>query len=423
MAFSLAEIIILCLLVDYLFRRVKVPGLIGRLAVGVLLGPSFLNSIAPSLLEVGTDLRMIALIVILLRAGFELSKETLHKVGKTALLLSFIPAAFEALTVTALGPRFLGLTTMESAILGCVLGAVSPAVVVPLMVRFIHERRGTDKGIPTLVLAAASIDDVTVIVAYSVLIGIYSGSKVNILWKVAGIPLGIIAGIAVGLGVGTLLYKLFDQYNPRATKRALTVLGVSIFLVHMGDILEANNIPFAALLAVMAIGFIILEKREPMAHELSAKFGKIWVFAEIILFSMVGSQVDFASATAAGLKGVVLILIALVARSLGTFLCTLRSNFSLKEKLFIVISYLPKATVQAAIGSAPLMVMTSRGMPTEPGKTILAVAVMSILVTAPLGAWAISWAGKTLLSVHIDTEDSSLRASKESQADFVPLGD
>lgn len=423
MAFSLAEIIILCLLVDYLFRRVKVPGLIGMLAIGALLGPSILNSIDPSLLEVGTDLRMIALIVILLRAGFELSKETLHKVGKTALLLSFIPAAFEALTVTALGPHFLCLSVMESAILGCVLGAVSPAVVVPLMVRFIHERRGTDKGIPTLVLAAASIDDVTVIVAYSVLIGIYSGSKVNILWKVAGIPLGIIAGIVVGLGVGVLLYKLFDRYNPRATKRALTVLGVSIFLVHMGDILEANNIPFAALLAVMAIGFIMLEKREHMAHELSAKFGKIWIFAEIILFSMVGAQVDFSSAAAAGLKGAALILIALLARSVGTFLCTLGSDFSLKEKLFVVISYLPKATVQAAIGSAPLMVMTSRGMPTEPGKTILAVAVMSIVLTAPLGAWAISWAGKALLSVQSDNEGLSLLASEESQADFVPLGD
>lgn len=423
MAFSLAEIIILCLLVDYLFRRVKVPGLIGMLAIGALLGPSVLNSIDLSLLEVGTDLRMIALIVILLRAGFELSKDTLHKVGKTALLLSFIPAAFEALTVTALGPRFLGLSTMESAILGCVLGAVSPAVVVPLMVRFIHERRGTEKGIPTLVLAAASIDDVTVIVAYSVLIGIYSGSKVNILWKVAGVPLGIAAGIAVGLGVGILLYKVFERYNPRATKRALVVLGVSIFLVHMGDLLEARNIPFAALLAVMAIGFVMLEKREHMAHELSAKFGKIWVFAEIVLFSMVGAQVDFPSAAAAGLKGAALIFLALGARSVGTFLCTFGSGLSLKEKMFVVISYLPKATVQAAIGSGPLMVMASRGMPTEPGKTILAVAVMSIVLTAPLGAWAISWAGKALLSVQGGNEGASLRASEESQADFVPLED
>lgn len=423
MAMSLAEIIVLCLLVDWVFRRFKIPGLVGMLMIGAILGPSVLDTIAPSLLEVGTDLRMIALIVILLRAGFELSRDTLNRVGKQAILLSFIPAAFEALTVTALGPRFLGLSTMESAILGCVLGAVSPAVVVPLMVRFIKEKRGTDKGIPTLVLAAASIDDVTVIVAYSVLIGIYSGSNVNILWKVAGIPISIISGIAIGLVCGILLYKLFDRFNPRATKRALAVLGISILLVKFGDMLEAKDIPFAALLAVMAIGFIILEKREHMAHELSAKLGKIWVFSEIILFSMVGAQVNFQAAAAAGLKGATLILIALAVRSIGTFLCTFGAGFSLKEKLFIVISYLPKATVQAAIGSAPLMVMSSRGMPTAPGQTILAVAVMSIILTAPVGAWAIAWAGRNLLTVSPESGFSSSFAAVESDATFEPLAD
>jgi NhaP-type Na+/H+ or K+/H+ antiporter len=423
MAMSLAEIIVLCLLVDWVSRRFKIPGLVGMLLIGAILGPSVLDTIAPSLLEVGTDLRMIALIVILLRAGFELSRDTLNRVGKQAILLSFLPAAFEALTVTALGPRFLGLSTMESAILGCVLGAVSPAVVVPLMVRFIKEKRGTDKGIPTLVLAAASIDDVTVIVAYSVLIGIYSGNKVNIIWKVAGIPISIISGIAIGLVCGILLYKLFDRFNPRATKRALAVLGISIFLVKFGDMLEAKDIPFAALLAVMAIGFIILEKREHMAHELSAKLGKIWVFSEIILFSMVGAQVNFQAAAAAGLKGAALILIALAVRSIGTFVCTFGAGFSLKEKLFIVISYLPKATDQAAIGSAPLMVMSSRGMTTTPGQTILAVAVMSIILTAPVGAWAIAWAGRNLLTVSPESGFSSSYAAVESDAAFEPLAD
>lgn len=423
MAMSLAEIIVLCLLVDWGFRRFKIPGLVGMLMIGAILGPSVLDSIAPSLLEVGTDLKMIALIVILLRAGFELSRDTLNRVGKQALLLSFIPAAFEALTVTVLGPRFLGLSTMESAILGCVLGAVSPAVVVPLMVRFIKEKRGTDKGIPTLVLAAASIDDVTVIVAYSVLIGIYSGNKVNILWKVAGIPISIVTGIAVGLICGILLYRLFDRFNPRATKRTLAILGISILLVNFGNVLEAKDIPFAALLAVMAIGFIILEKREHMAHELSAKLGKIWVFSEIILFSMVGAQVNFQAAAAAGFRGAALILIALAVRSVGTFLCTFGAGFSLKEKLFIVISYLPKATVQAAIGSAPLMVMASRGMPTAPGQTILAMAVMSIILTAPLGAWAIAWAGRNLLTVAPESGFSSSFAAVESDAAFEPLAD
>lgn len=411
MAMNLAEIIILCLLVDWAFRKIRVPGLIGMLLVGVLLGPSFFGIMNPQMLSVGSDLRMIALIVILLRAGFELSRESLHKVGRQALLLAFVPATFEALAITLLGPHLVGLTTMESAILGCILGAVSPAVVVPMMVRFMHEKRGTDKGIPTLILAAASIDDVVVIVAYSVLIGMYTGMKVNLAWMVASIPIAVLVGIIVGLATGTILYRIFDRHNPRATKRALTVIGVAIILVHLGDVLEAKRIPFAALLAVMAIGFIILEKRERMAHELSLKLGKIWVFAEIILFAMVGAQVNLKAAAEAGFAGAALIMIALVFRSIGTALCTLGSPFTWKERLFIVISYLPKATVQAAIGSAPLAAMASKGMPTGPGETILAIAVMSIVLTAPSGAWAIEWAGKRFLNVRSDHPGQDGRVS------------
>jgi NhaP-type Na+/H+ or K+/H+ antiporter len=291
----------------------------------------------------------------------------------------------------------LGLTRMESAILGCILAAVSPAVVVPMMVRFMHEKRGTGKGIPTLILAAASIDDVVVIVAYSVLIGIYTGSNIHIGWKVASIPIAIASGILVGILAGIILYKVFDRFNPRATKRAMAIIGVAIVLVHVGDFLETKDIPFAALLAVMAIGYVILEHRQRMAHEISLKLGKIWVFAEIILFSMVGAQVNLQAAAQAGIYGAALILIGLFFRSIGSYLCTIGSPFNQKERLFIVISYLPKATVQAAIGSAPLLVMASRGMDTVPGEVILAVAVMSIVLTAPTGAWAIAWAGKRLL--------------------------
>ena len=398
MAINLAEIIILCLLVDWLFRKIGLPGIIGMLAIGVLLGPSMLGIIHGETLRVGSDLRMIALIVILLRAGFEISRESLNRVGLQALLLAFIPAFFEAVTITLLGPLLLGLSRMESAMLGCILGAVSPAVVVPMMVRFMHEKRGTDKGIPTLILAAASIDDVVVIVAYSILIGLYTGNSVNIAWKVAGIPLAVISGIAVGLIAGVILYSIFDRFNPRATKRALTLIGVSIMLVHLGHWLEASNIPFAALLAVMAIGFIILEKREHMAHELSLKLGKIWIFAEIILFAMVGAEVNIRSAADAGVRAVVLILLGLMFRSVGSLLCTLGSDLSWKERLFVIITYLPKATVQAAIGSAPLIAMQNHGMDTAAGDTILAIAVMSIVLTAPTGAWAIAWAGKRLLT-------------------------
>lgn len=417
MAVSLAEIIIFCLIADWIFKAFKLPGLIGMLAVGALLGPSVLDLMNPELLGIGTDLRTIALIVILLRAGLELSRSTLNRVGKQALLLSFLPAAFEALAVTVLGPSFLGLSYLESAILGCVLGAVSPAVVVPMMVKLNQERRGVAKGIPTLVLAGASIDDVTVIVAYSVLVGIYTGGQVNLAWKMAGIPLSILSGIALGLGIGALLWRVFERLNPRATKRALAILAVSIALVQAEHWLEARNIPFAALLAVMAIGFMILEKRESMAHELSGKFGKIWVFAEIILFSMVGAQVNFHAAADAGLRGVALILIALVARSIGSWLSTLGSGLNTKEKLFVVISFLPKATVQAAIGSAPLAAMAAAGMPTFPGEIILAVAVMSILVTAPAGALAIAWAGRNLLTVDaLELAVQARTAAEESDA-------
>lgn len=398
MAINLAEIILLCLLTDWICKRVGLPGLIGMLGIGILLGPSVLGIMNREMLLVGGDLRMIALIVILLRAGFELSKDSLDKVGRQAVLLAFLPALFEASAITLFGPIFLGLTYMESAILGCILGAVSPAVVVPMMVKFMHERRGTDKGIPTLILAAASIDDVVVIVAYSMLIGIYTGSNVHLWWNVASIPIAIVTGILVGLVAGTILYHIFDRFNPRATKRAMAVIGVAIILVHLGDVLEAKQIPFAALLAVMAIGFIILERRERMAHELSLKLGKIWVFAEIILFSMVGAQVNLQVALDAGLRGAALILLGLLFRSLGSYLCTLGSPLSNRERLFVVIAYLPKATVQAAIGSAPLVAMQTNGMATAPGEVILAVAVMSIVLTAPTGAWAIAWAGEHLLT-------------------------
>jgi NhaP-type Na+/H+ or K+/H+ antiporter len=417
MAISIAEIIILCLLADWLFKAFRIPGLIGMLAVGAVLDPSLLGVMDPALMAVGSDLRMMALIVILLRAGFELSRESLNKVGRNAIFLAFLPGLIEAATVTLVGPYLLPLSRMECAILGYVLAAVSPAVVVPRMIRFNQEGRGTAKGIPTLVLAGASVDDVTAIVAYSVLIGIYTGGQLDVAWKLAGIPLAVLSGIAVGLVVGMMLYKLFDRFNPRATKRALTVLGVSILLVQLGTILELKGIPFAALIAVMAIGFVILERREHMAHELSAKFGKIWVFAEILLFALVGAQVKFEAAADAGLRGAALVLIGLAGRSFGTLLCTLGGRFTWKEKLFVVIAYLPKATVQAAIGSAPLAVMIARGMPSAPGETILAVAVMAIVITAPLGAWAIDWAGPALLSLDDPATAASDRlAAAESDA-------
>ena len=398
MIFSLAELLVLSLIVDWAFRKLTIPGLVGMLFLGIVFGPYALGLISRDLLAVSNDFRLIALIVILLRGGFELSKDTLNRVGGRVLLLSTIPAIIEGATVTFLGPPLLGITTMEAAILGSILAAVSPAVVVPLMIRFMEQGKGAEKGIPTMVLAAASIDDVFVIVVYSVLIGIYTGSNVNVAWQLAGIPVSIMLGAVVGMILGFALFKIFKHFNPRATKRVLVLLGLSILLVRM-EYLVAAWVPFAALLAVMAIGFIILEKDEHMAHEISAKLGKIWIFAEIVLFTMVGTQVNLEVAIEAGLGGAAIIGLGLVARSAGTYGCLLGSDLTVPERLFVVIAYVPKATVQAAIGGAPLAAMVLAGMNTGPGDVILAVAVLSIVLTAPLGAWAIQVTGDRVLAV------------------------
>ena len=420
MALGLATLLILGLLVDFLFRKLQVPGLVGMMLVGVVLGPCMLGALDPGLLAFSADLRMIALIVILLRAGFELHKDTLRRVGVQALLLSFVPATLEALAVTALGPRLLGLSYLEAAILGTVLGAVSPAVVVPLMLDFAARRKGTDKAIPTLVIAASSIDDVFVIVVFSSLLGLYTGGQVNLPLKLAGIPISILTGIAAGLAIGWVLYRTFRRFNPRATKRLLAILGVSIVLVGAERHVE-ELVPFAALLAVMAIGAIILEKSEHMAHELSAKLAKIWVFAQIMLFTLVGAQVDVGVAWQAGLAGSALVGLALVARSAGTWLCLLGSELTPAERLFVVIAYLPKATVQAAIGGAPLVAMQAAGMATGPGQIILAVAVLSILLTAPLGAWAIAYSGNRILRQEGGDPAAGAEADASAMAAQTPV--
>jgi len=414
MIVSLAELLILGLIVDWAFRKLTVPGLVGMLFLGVLFGPHALGLVNPELLAVSGDFRLIALIVILLRAGLELSKDTLNRVGGRVLVLAVIPAVVEGVAIMALGPSLLGLSLMESAILGSVLAAVSPAVVVPLMIRFMEQGKGAEKGIPTMVLAASSLDDVFVIVVYSVLIGIYTGASVGIAWKLAGIPISILLGIVVGLVIGVGLFKVFQKFNPRATKRVLVMLGLSVLLVRAEYIMQAW-IPFAALLAVMAMGFIILEKDDHMAHEISAKLGKIWVFAEIVLFTMVGAQVDIEVAMEAGFAGALIIGLGLVARSIGTYGCLLGSELNVAERIFVVITYLPKATVQAAIGGAPLAAMALAGMETGAGEIILAVAVLSIVLTAPLGAWAISVTGDRVLQVALAGIHDARDAVKESE--------
>ena len=390
MALSLALIIVFGLSADYLFSRIKLPGLIGMLIVGVFAGPYMLNLMSPGMMQVSGDFRKIALIVILLRAGFELRREALRRVGRAALIMSAVPAVFEIVGVMLVAPKLLHMTYLEAAILGSILAAVSPAVVVPLMIDFMDRGRGSQKGIPTMILGASSLDDVFVIVLFTVFLGMYGGDQTNIVLKLGEIPVSIVLGIIVGLVPGYFLYKLFTKYDWRPPKRTMLVMGISIVLTWLETVCE-NHVPVASLLGVMAIGFIILEKSEPIAHIISQKLKKLWIFAELLLFVLVGAQVNIHVAWKAGLAGTLVIFIGLVFRSVGTYLSLWGTPFDWKEKLFCVVSYIPKATVQAAIGAVPL----AAGVVS--GEVILAVAVLSIVLTAPIGAIGIMIFGEKVL--------------------------
>jgi NhaP-type Na+/H+ or K+/H+ antiporter len=390
MAVSLAIIIILGLGADYLFRRLKLPGLVGMLVVGMLVGPHVLGLLRPEMMAVSADFRKIALIVILLRAGFELRRDTLNRTARPAIMMSSVPALFEIAAVVLVAPFFLQLTYLQAAILGSILGAVSPAVVVPLMIDFMERGMGAKKGIPTLTLAASAIDDVFVIVIFTILLALEKGQQVNVLWQMGSIPVAIVLGILVGLIPGYLLYRLFIKFDVASPRRSIIVLGIAIILTWVED-LAHRFIPIASLLGVMAMGFVILEKQESLAHLISQKLKRIWVVAELLLFVLVGAQVNLQVAWHAGLAGLAVICIGLVFRSVGTYLSVLGAGLTFREKVFCVVSYIPKATVQAAIGAIPL----EAGVPG--GEVILAVAVLSILATAPLGAIGISLMGERVL--------------------------
>ncbi|WP_105616698.1 cation:proton antiporter [Vallitalea okinawensis] len=379
MATSLALILLLGLFASVLFRKMRLPGLLGMLLLGIVLGPYVLDVIDPALRNISEDLRLIALIVILLRAGLGLSRGELKQVGKTAAKMSCIPGILEGFTIVVLAIWMLDFSFIEGGMLGFIIAAVSPAVVVPFMLVFNEKRIGTNKGIPTLILASASIDDVFAITIFSTFLGLYGGEQVDIGMKLLGIPVSIIAGLFIGVILGIILVKVFDRYHIRDTKKVLIVLASAILIITIEDLLE-GKLPIAGLLGVMAIGFMILELKPVLARRLSDKFNRVWVLAEIILFVMVGAEVNISVALDAGLVGLGIIAIGLVARSIGVFISTMNTDLNMKERIFCMIAYTPKATVQAAIGSIPL----AAGV--ESGEVILAIAVMSILITAPLGA-------------------------------------
>ena len=391
MALSLALVILLGLLLDHLLSKIRIPGLVGMLAVGMALGPYGLDLLSPALLDVSYDLRMIAFIVILLRAGLKIKRQAINRMGRTALLMSTLPSTLEGLAITLLAPALFGISYYESAILGFIIAAVSPAVVVPSMIKAMEKGRGTDKGIPSMILASSSLDNAYVIVVFTTVLGMYKGASVSIPMSIMQIPLSIILGVLAGGGLGLLLHKFFTRYSPRATKKTLVVIGAGIVLLAMENALK-GIVPFSGLLGVMATGLVILERSDETAHAISDKLAKIWVAAEILLFVLLGAKVNVGVALDAGLLGIALIGAGLAARSIGTYLSVQGAGLNSKEKLFCVISYIPKATVQAAIGAIPL----AEGV--RGGEVILAVAVLSILITAPIGAIGISVSSKRLLA-------------------------
>lgn len=389
MLLSLALILILGMSMGYICIKLKLPSLLGMLATGILLGPYALNLIDASLLNISSQLRRIALIIILTRAGFGLDLSGLKKLGRPAILMCFVPASFEILAFILLAPKLMGLTLIESAIMGAVLGAVSPAVVVPRMVKLMEEGYGVNQGIPQLILAGASVDDVYVIVLFSTFLGLAQGENASLV-KFVNIPISILLGIAIGLALGYLLAKFFVKLHIRDTAKVLIILSISFLLVSAEDAIS-SAISFSALISIMFIGIGIKNNNPILAQRLSAKYGKLWVAAEVFLFVLVGAAVNIGYLANVGLNALLMIALALVFRMCGVYICLLSSHLTREERLFTMLAYIPKATVQAAIGGIPL------AMGLACGDTVLTVAVLAIVLTAPLGAFAIDASYKALL--------------------------
>ncbi len=388
---SLGLVLLLGMALGALAKRLKLPSLVGMLIAGMILGPYALNLLSDSLLNISADLRQLALIIILTRAGLSLDVEALKRVGRPAILMCFVPACFEILGMTLLAPALLGVSTLDAAIMGAVVGAVSPAVIVPRMIRLSEEGWGVDRGIPQLILAGASVDDVFVIVMFTAFTGLASGGTGLTAGAVLSIPASILTGVAAGLLLGWLLAQWFRRVHMRDSVKVVILLSLAFLLVAAEDALE-GIFPFSGLLAVMGAGVGLQRWRSVVAQRLSLKFSKLWVAAEVALFVLVGAAVDLRYALSAGVMAILAVLGALCFRAVGVLVCVSGAHFSPKEKLFCVLGYLPKATVQAAIGGVPL------AMGLGCGQIVLTVAVIAILVTAPLGALAIDRSYPKLLT-------------------------
>lgn len=384
MLVSFGLIIIFGLIFGFFCKKLKIPALIGMLFTGIILGPYVLNLIDSKTLNISAELRQIALIVILIKAGLSLDVSDLKRIGKSAILLSFLPASFEILAYFIFARIFFKLRSVDALLMGSVLAAVSPAVVVPRMVKLIEEKRGVEKSIPQMILAGASCDDIFVLVLFSSFLSMAKGEDVSLI-SLANVPISIILGIIVGAIIGYILYIVFEFFYKkgdmiRNSTKLIIILAISFLLVAMENILK-DKIAFSSLLAVIAMSCVFkIKANYEVSSRLSEKFGKLWIFAEVLLFVLVGAEVNIFYIRKLGFISIVMIFLALIIRSLGTMISISSSNLNKKEKLFTVFSYMPKATVQAAIGAVPL----ANGL--SSGEIILSMAVLGILITAPIGA-------------------------------------
>jgi len=390
MLFSLSLILIIGFTLSGILNRLKVPGLLGMILTGILLSPYIFNLISPDILNISEDLRKIALIVILTRAGLSIDINDLKKVGRPAILMCFVPATFEIIAITLLAPVLLHISYVEAAIMGTVLAAVSPAVIVPRILHLMETGYGKDKNIPQLLMAGASVDDIYVIILFTSFMGMYQGQGFTVS-TLFNAPISIFLGLLLGVLTGILLVKIFKSIHMRDTIKVMIILSIAFLFVTLESVLKPY-VPVSGLLAVMALGGTILKSYEILAKRLMGKFSKIWVGAEMMLFVLVGAAVDIRYLSDAGFKAVLLIFGALILRIAGVYLSLIKTKLSYKERLFCSIAYLPKATVQAAIGAIPL----SAGV--AAGNTILTVAVLAILLTAPIGAIGIDCSYKKLLT-------------------------
>ncbi len=386
---SLALIFLCGLLLGSIFQKIKLPPLLGMIITGIILGPYALNLIDQSVLSISSDLRQIALIIILTRAGLNLDINSLKKVGRPAILMCFLPACFEIIGMVLLAPPLLGISILDALIMGTVVAAVSPAVIVPKMLKLIETGYGKDKSIPQMIMAGASVDDVFVIVLFTSFTGLAQGESFSPI-SLIQVPISIILGLGLGILIGIILGFFFKKVHMRDSIKVIIILSISFLLVTLENSLK-GIVPVSGLIAIMSIGISLQKIRSDASKRISTKFSKLWVAAELMLFVLVGATVDIKYAFSAGIMAILLIFGVLVFRMIGVLICLIKTKLNKKERIFCMIAYCPKATVQAAIGYIPLTMGLSCG------NIVLTVAVLSILITAPLGAFFIELLYKRLL--------------------------